>query len=557
MKKVLLLLIITLAFSLRFFRLGENPPSLYWDEVSLGYNAYTIATSLGDEHGEFLPLARFIAFGDYKPPGYIYATVPAILIFGLNEFSVRFPSMLAGLLMVIVTYYLTKELFDNKKIALLASFILAVSAWSIQFSRAAFEANLAAFFNLVGIYLFLVARRIKWFILPSLIFFILSFYTFNANRIIAPLMFMGLSIIYFKSLWANKKWSLVSALISLMLLLPSISYLQSRESRLRFQEVSIFNNLDLVKLSNQRSQNDGNVWWAKIIHNRRVLFISDFLKHYFDNFSGRFLFTYGDGNPRLHVQNMGELYVWDLPFLLIGVFLLIKKRGKALAVLGLWMLIVPIPAATARETPHALRIASILPTYQIIIAYGLYQLTLWRRYSFSRSTPSRSRFATPGRWPNGLLPGGLKKIIAAVICLLLSVNFYYYLHNYYTHFPRDWSGEWQYGYKQMVEYVSKNENNYDQIFVTNSLGRPYIYFAFYKPYPLSEFLSQRQADRDWFGFWDVKSMGKIKFNFDDLPKTSGRLLIVTTPNNIPGGFHELNRIKNLVGDDVFIIGEKT
>ncbi len=535
MKKFLFILVIVLAFFLRIYKLGENPPSLYWDEASLGYNAYTIATSLHDEHGEFLPLARFIAFGDYKPPGYIYAAVPAILIFGLNEFAVRFPSMLAGLLMVIVTYYLTKELFGNKKIALLASLALAVSPWAIQFSRAAFEANLAAFFNLFGVYLFLISRKKSWLIFPSVIFFVLSFYTFNANRIIAPLLLFGLSFIYWRVMLENKKWVLISIIVSFVMLIPSFSYLQSPESKLRFQEVSIFNNLEPIRVSNERILNDGNSFWGKIIHNRRLLFASDFLKHYFDNFSGRFLFTHGDVNPRLAVQTMGQLYIWDMPFLLLGIYWLIKRKEKNLPVLILWMLIAPIPAATARETPHALRMFSILPTFQIVIAYGLYHLSL----------KIKERFNLKSAY---LLP---------VICLFLSFNIFYYLHNYYIHYPRDFSGEWQYGYKQMVNFVLEKEKNYDQIYVTNSLGRPYIYFALYKPYLASEFLSSRLADRDWFGFWDVKYLGKIKFNFDDLPKATGRLLIVTTPNNIPGGFHELNRIKNLAGDDVFIIGEKT
>lgn len=119
-----LILILLLAFSLRIYQIDKNPPALYWDEASLGYNAYLIATSLHDEHGEFLPLSRFIAFGDYKPPGYIYFTVPSILTFGLNEFAVRFPSMIAGFFMVIVTYFLVKELLNNRTVAYLSSFFL-------------------------------------------------------------------------------------------------------------------------------------------------------------------------------------------------------------------------------------------------------------------------------------------------------------------------------------------------------------------------------------------------------------------------------------------------
>src|SRR3989338_759355 len=101
--------IILLAFILRFYRMQTNPPSLYWDEASLGYNAYSILKTARDEHGKFLPLTNFAAFGDYKPPGYIYTAVPAIAVFGLNEFSIRFPSAFFGVLTVVITYLLTHQ----------------------------------------------------------------------------------------------------------------------------------------------------------------------------------------------------------------------------------------------------------------------------------------------------------------------------------------------------------------------------------------------------------------------------------------------------------------
>jgi len=75
MKKVVLIAIILIASVLRLYKLSFTPPSLYWDEASLGYNAYSILKTAHDEHGRFLPLTNFAAFGDYKPPGYIYAAV--------------------------------------------------------------------------------------------------------------------------------------------------------------------------------------------------------------------------------------------------------------------------------------------------------------------------------------------------------------------------------------------------------------------------------------------------------------------------------------------------
>lgn len=535
MKKYFLLLILIIALFLRIFHIDTNPPSLSWDEASLGYNAYTILTSGRDEFGEYYPIGRFIAFGDYKPPGYIYATVPSVAVLGLNEFSVRFPSLVAGVFMVLGTYLLVKELFKNETIGLLASLFLAISPWALHFSRAAYEANLGAGFNLLGIYLFLVARRKKWVLLFSIFFFILSFYTFNANRIIAPLLVLALSVYYFKDLLQNIKWGIISLVVGLLLLSPSITYLASRESKLRFAEVSIFNNLAPIQTANQRIELDNNSLIAKLIHNRRILQTSDFLKHYFDNFSLRFLFTRGDVNARLAVQSMGQLYVWDLFFIVAALYFFVKRKEKNVFPLLLWMFIVPIPAGVARETPHALRILSILPTYQIMSAYGIYHLASWIKGGAAK------------RYYHILLP---------LVCFLLSINMFYYLHDYHIHFPGEWSGEWQYGYKEMVQFVTERENNYDQIFVTNARGRPYIFFAFYNAYPFDSFIKEKEASRDWFGFWEVKKLGKIRFTFDDLSYATGKVLLVTTPGNIPGGYRLIKSISNLEGNTVFLIMEK-
>ena len=108
-KFAILLTIITLAAFLRFYKLGTNPPGLYWDEAVMGYDAYSILKTGKDHHGVTLPLF-FESFGDWKLPGYHYLLIPSISIFGLNEFAVRFPSALLGTLTVFLTYFLTKKL---------------------------------------------------------------------------------------------------------------------------------------------------------------------------------------------------------------------------------------------------------------------------------------------------------------------------------------------------------------------------------------------------------------------------------------------------------------
>ncbi len=534
--KKMLFLVVLIALGLRLFHLISNPPAISWDEASLGYNALTISTTGKDEHGEFLPLARFIAFGDYKPPGYIYATVPFVKLLGLSVLSMRLPSVLAGIGMVIITYFLVKELFGSKKMALLSSFFLAVSSWSVFLSRAAYESNLASFFNLCGVYFLYLSFKKKWTLILSVLFFWLSFYTFNANRIIAPVLFITLLIFNLKKVTGNIKWFILSIILSVIFLLPSISYFQSRESRLRFQEVSIFNNLEPIKLSNIRLQIDGMSIVSRVMHNRRVLFALDFLKHYSDNFKLGFLFSQGDVNPRLNVQSMGQLYVFDLFFMILAVYFMSKRLDKRIIPIIIWMLIAPIPAGTARETPHALRILSILPTFPILSAYGLYYLYAWIKNKYHKK---------------------IEYFFSAALVLVLVLNMFYFLHDYFIHFPIEWSGEWQYGYREMVDFVTVNQNKYDHIFVTDSLGRPYIFFAFYNKIPLQEFLRQKIATRDWFGFWKVDSIGKINFDLNGLNGSYGRILVVVNSNNLPEGFQLLRIIKNLSGNQVFLIGEKT
>ena len=535
-KIFILLCIIGLAAVLRFYQLGRNPPSLYWDEVSLGYNAYSILTTGRDEHGEWFPTTRFIAFGDYKPPGYIYAAVPSIALFGLTEFAVRFPSAFFGTLAIMITYFLTKLLLVKSTknnapwIGLMSSLLLAISPWHIQLSRGAFEGNLAMFFNLLGVCLFIYSiHKKKWLLPISVLFFVLSFYTFNSNRIIAPLLGVFLGLVYWKNLWQEKKILLFSIIFGFILMFPNIAYLQTRESRLRFQEVSILTNLAPLITSNTRITQDNSVLWARLLHNRRIVYFREFLMRYVDHFKGEFLFIRGDRNPRLSAQSIGELYMVELPFLLIGLYFLLARRTKEDIVLVGWLFIAPIPAAIARETPHALRIISILPTIQIIVASGfLESLKLIKRG---------------------------KKLFMGFITLLLLLNILYYLHNYYVHYPIIWSGEWQYGYKEMVVKVSALESRYDHVVVTNSLGRPYIYFLFYQKISPEVFWTNKQADRDWAGLWTVNGFGKYDFDLASIPKLEGKILVVAKPSEMPTEARILDEVKQLNGETVFEIGE--
>ncbi len=96
-------ILVFLTLLLRLFLITKSPARLTHDEMSLGYNAYSVLKTGKDEWGHKLPLI-FRAFGDYKLPAYIYSAIPFIATFGLNDFSVKLPSILSGILIVIFIY---------------------------------------------------------------------------------------------------------------------------------------------------------------------------------------------------------------------------------------------------------------------------------------------------------------------------------------------------------------------------------------------------------------------------------------------------------------------
>ncbi len=466
---------------------------------------------------------------------YAYLDVLPVKIFGLNAFATRFPSAVLGVLTVAITFFLTKRIFFSSKekenYALLASFFLALSPWHIMLSRAAFEANVATFFIVTGIWLFLVAMQERKWLLPlSAISFVLSIYTFNTARVVAPLLVAVLGLFFLKNLWERKAVVLVSVIIGVLLLLPTLHFLFSKQAGLRFQEVNIFSDISVVKTINQEVANDHNAWWSKAIHNRRLVFSVLYIQHYLDNLNPSFLFISGDGNPKFSTQDVGQLYLWDLPFFVIGGFLLFRKKEGKWWIIPLWLLLGIVPAATARETPHALRTEATLPTFQILVAYGFWQAILFLRQKISYPV--------------------VKKLLVPVFLVVLLGNVAYFVHGLFTYYPYKYSGAWEYGYEQSIAYVQSVQNNYDQIHMTQDLGRPYIYYLFYMKINPTVFRQTSVVSRDVFGFVNVAQVGKYYFDTTMPVEKNKRILYIAVPHEVPGNAKVQKTFSALNGDTV-------
>src|SRR3989304_1761931 len=159
---IILGVIIILAASLRLYRLDQVPPALNWDEMANGYNAYTIANWGRDEWGKSWPF-YFKSFEDDKSPIHIYLTAISVKFLGLTDYATRLPIAILGVFNVALLFFLARILFKSDLAGLIAAVFLAVSPYSLQYSRFNHEANVALFFFMLGLFIFLksVAGRKK------------------------------------------------------------------------------------------------------------------------------------------------------------------------------------------------------------------------------------------------------------------------------------------------------------------------------------------------------------------------------------------------------------
>jgi 4-amino-4-deoxy-L-arabinose transferase-like glycosyltransferase len=518
MKKVstiLLILIIGLALFLRVFKLADFPTGLNADEAAIGYNAYSLLQTGKDEFGHPWPI-NFQSFNDFKPGLYFYLVLPFVKILGLNEWAVRLPSAILGTLTVLLIYFLVKELFGDKEgesWGLIAAFVLAVSPWHLHFSRGGWETNAATFFMTAGgLFLFKALKKPKFY-LPAIFFLLAAMFTYHSARVIVPLLSLGWLFLNWPKIWIKRNWPwLSSAAISGVFLLGLLLWSMSGQAgSSRFSGVGLFADQGPLWRANELRGQHGNslLIFAKVIHNQYLEYGIQFLDNYLKHFSGNFLFISGDEIQRNRIPGMGQMYWVELPFLVLGFYFLLKRKPENWQFLFWWLIAAPIASALTFQSPHAIRALSLIIPLSIIISFGLERL--WQRQK--------------GNY-----------FLMAMIVFLYLLNFGFYLRQYYYSYPQVYPAAWEDGFRELGEYVKKNESRFKRIYITDKYDQPYILLAFYLKYPPAEFQKEAKlSSRDKFGFSTVENFGQYYFgpiNWQSL-KEENQIMIVGTSDEIP------------------------
>lgn len=398
----LLLVVLGWAAWFRLYQIGEAPAGPHYDEAAAGLDALDV---LDGRHMIFSPRS----YG--REMLFVYVAAPLVALLGPTLLALRLPIAVVGILTVLVTHLLARELFhENKRqaqcIALLAAAFLAISFWHRVLNHLSFRANYVPLFEvLCFLFLWRALRtgRLGAYLISG--FWLgLNLYTYLAARFVPIVL-----IVFFAGLLLTqrgrelilprwRRWALL-ALVALLVSAPLLAFflLQPEQLLVRARGVSIFN----------PQLHQGGLWGLMA---RSVL-----------GNLGLFGFK-GDPNWLYNIPGRPGLDPVQAVLFWLGVVLcLVRWRQPRNLFLLAWWLVMLLPSILApNPIPHSLRAIGTLPVACILAAQALVTLSSWLAQRWRRLGPA------------------VPLAVSAALALYLGWAGYDTWHSYYrTWLPRD------------------------------------------------------------------------------------------------------------------------
>lgn len=427
--------IIILGMWTRLHQLHTLPFGFFCDEASIAYNAYALLLTGKDEFGVPFPIF-FQSFGDWRPPLAVYATIPFVALFGLQEIAPRLMSAFFGIIGLFLLYLLSKQLYSTR-VGLWTLFVAATMPWLIHYNRVGFEFTIYCTFFIAMVLFFLKATKNKHWIMPAWGIAALTIYTYQPARLMVPMMVIGMLCIYKKQFLRHKTNMLYGIVVFVLLSIPLLATIVSGEATARFAMISVFSaNLPLNELID------------RVLHN------------YLSQLGSLFFLGEQTPNMRHFANGLRPLLLITIPFYFLGWIMILRTLKKNSAkILLLWLLLYPIAGAVVAEPPFTSRALIGAPVIAILISVGITSTIAWGKRYLS------------------------KPLLIAGIILAILINFHQFYTYYLSEYARTSSGYWgwQYGPKEIINYFSTHENEYDDLIMANEFNGGHIFFAFYAP----------------------------------------------------------------------------
>jgi len=203
-------LITAAAFALRFINLVDQP--IFADEAIYIRWAQVMRVE---------PTLRFLPLLDGKQPLFMWSIVPFLKFFNDPLFAGRFVSVLTGLGSLLGIFVATYLLFKSKKAALVASFIYAISPFSIFFDRMALVDSMLSMFGIWTFVGVVVTARTLRLDVAMITGFLLGFSLLTKSTALFYVLLLPLALLIVNLKKTKKKTVKITSLLKVVLLFAS------------------------------------------------------------------------------------------------------------------------------------------------------------------------------------------------------------------------------------------------------------------------------------------------------------------------------------------------
>jgi 4-amino-4-deoxy-L-arabinose transferase-like glycosyltransferase len=365
-RRIALGVLLALTVVLYSLWLGYSPIYMHDAEVLFALHARSIAATLRDSNGTFLPLyfhMPSIGPNVWFHPMIVYLSAIVLKILPFSEWSVRFPSVVVGTVDVALMYLVACRLFRDRAYALLAAALLALTPAHFIHSRLEMDYIYPVPFVLMWLWCLLRFDETEEPWLPWAAGFALGagFYSY-----IAAVAFMPLYVVFtWLYLFAKyRRLRLAHLTTTVAFCIPLIFFVAWR---ILYPEV--FSGT-AYRYAITRS---GLVFGLLRLLNYNL--IGDYLSNYWNFYNPNFLFLVGSPNFQSGTRAAGVFLMPVVLFLAVGVYEVISREKARLS----WLLIAgfvtaPIPAVLVEEPFAIYRELEILPFAILLAVFGVRRL---------------------------------------------------------------------------------------------------------------------------------------------------------------------------------------
>lgn len=356
---ICLFLILLAGVLIRLWQFGAIPGGFNQDGAMAAVDGKALADYGTDRFGTWMP-AHLYAWGYGQMSSLLsYLIAVFVKLFDLSVVTARLPQLLASVMGGIFFYLFMRDNF-GRGAGLIAAVFVAINPWHLVQSRWALDCNLLPHFFMGGLYFLSRGIRTKArYTYISMIYFALCMYCYGITIYTIPVFLLAAGIYYLVRKQLSFKELLISAGIYLLLAWPflltmAVNFFKWDTIRLPFVTIQYFS---------------GSVRSSDIL-----LFSEQPMQQLALNFQALLNTTVRQQKdlPWNDIAGFGTMYLWTMPFAVLGIVQFFKKKAKGAEGLALLALLTGVWAGLLTNNVNVNRINIIYYGIMMFAVLGIY-----------------------------------------------------------------------------------------------------------------------------------------------------------------------------------------